>query len=89
MPDPLIRRLSCEATLYIEAASDGLSLARLVVDVALPDPSVIVAGLPASFDPDHGDESEGELVEPQGPAPRLPVVLTLSDLPGFMDRRAG
>jgi hypothetical protein len=81
MPDPVIRRLPCEATLYLELAGDGLSLARLVVDVAMPDPSVIVANLPESFDPDRGDAWEGEDVEPQGPAPRLPVVLSFEARP--------
>lgn len=81
MPDPVIRRVSCAATLYIEVAPDGLSLARLVVDVALPDPSVIVANLPASFDPDHGDAWEGEDVDPS-PSPRpLPVVLSFEARP--------
>jgi hypothetical protein len=81
MPDPVIRRLQCAATLYLEVVGDGLSLARVVVDVAMPDPSVIVAKLPASFDPDRGDAWEGEEVEPQGPAPRLPVVLSLEARP--------
>jgi hypothetical protein len=68
MPDPVIRRLQCAATLYLEVADDGLSLARLVVDVPLPDPSVIVANLPSSFDLEVGDAWEGEDVGP-GPAP--------------------
>jgi len=36
MPDPVIRRLSCAATLYFEVAPDGLSLARVFVDVPIP-----------------------------------------------------
>ena len=64
MSDPLIRRLQCAATLYLEVQGDGLSLARLVIDVPLPDPSVIVAGLPSSFDADQGDAWEGEDVSP-------------------------
>jgi hypothetical protein len=84
MPDPVIRRLPCEATLYLELAGDGLSLARLVVDVAMPDPSVIVANLPSSFDPDHGDAWEGEDVTP-GPAPRpRPVLLSVEALPASL-----
>lgn len=58
MTDPIIRRLPCEAVLYLEVAGDGLSLARLVVDIPLPDPSVIVANLPAPLDADHGDSYE-------------------------------
>jgi hypothetical protein len=81
MPDPVIRRLPCAATLYLELSPDGLSLARLVVDVAMPDPSVIVANLPASFDPDRGDAWEGEDVDP-APCPRpLPVVLSFEARP--------
>lgn len=76
MPDPVIRRLPCAATLYLEVASDGLSLARLVVDVAMPDPSLIVANLPASFDPDRGDAWEGEDVGPAHSPRPLPVVLS-------------
>lgn len=84
MPDPVIRRLSCAATLYLEVAPDGLSLARLVVDVELPDPSVIVANLPASFDPDRGDAWEGEDVTP-APAPRpRPVLLSVEGLPASL-----
>lgn len=81
MPDPVIRRLPCAATLYLEVAADGLSLARLVVDVALPDPSVILANLPDSFDPDRGDAWQGEDVGPD-PAPRpRPVLVSISGLP--------
>jgi hypothetical protein len=84
MPDPVIRRLPCEATLYIEVAGDGLSLARLVVDVAMPDPSVIVANLPSNFDPDQGDAWEGGDVDP-APAPRpRPVLLSVEGLPGSL-----
>jgi hypothetical protein len=84
MPDPLIRRLPCEATLYIEVAGDGLSLSRLVVDVALPDPSVILANLPEPFDSDRGDAWEGEDLEP-APAPRpRPVLLSVDGLPASL-----
>jgi hypothetical protein len=84
MPDPVIRRISCAATLYIEAQDDGLSLARLVVDVAIPDPSVIVANLPSSFDPDQGDAWEGEDVSPLPyPRPR-PVLLSVEGLPSTL-----
>jgi hypothetical protein len=84
MPDPLIRRLPCEATLYVEVAGDGLSLARLVVDVALPDPSVLLANLPEPFDPDRGDAWEGEDLEPApDPRPR-PVLLSADGLPATL-----
>lgn len=56
MPDPVIRRLSCAAVLYLEEAPDGLSLARLVIDIPLPDPSVIVANLPEHFDQDPPED---------------------------------
>jgi hypothetical protein len=80
----MIRRLQCEATLYLEVTGDGLSLSRLVVDVAMPDPSVIVANLPATFDHDHGDAWEGEDLEP-GPAPRpRPVLLSVEGLPSSL-----
>lgn len=82
----MTRRLPCEATLYIETHADGLSLARLVVDVALPDPSVIVANLPASFDPDHGDAWEGEDLEPE--PPRLRAV-TITDFRPVYDGQCG
>lgn len=36
MPDPVIRRLQCAATLYLEVTPDGLSLARVIVDVPIP-----------------------------------------------------
>jgi hypothetical protein len=68
MPDPVNRRLQCAATLYLEQHGDGLSLARLVIDIPLPDPSVIVANLPSSFDADRGDAWEEEDVSP-APAP--------------------
>ena len=77
MPDPVTRRLQCAATLYLEYAPDGLSLSRLVVDVAMPDPSVFVANLPANFDPDRGDAWEGEDIEPATFPRQLPL------LPGF------
>jgi hypothetical protein len=84
MPDPVIRRLQCAATLYLEVAPDGLSLARLVVDVAVPDPSVLVANLPASLDPDRGDAWEGEDVGPD-PAPRpRPVLVSINGLPSSL-----
>jgi hypothetical protein len=68
MSDPVLRRIQCVATLYLEAEADGLSLARLVVDVALPDPSVIVANLPESFDQDHGDAWEAPAPEVEADA---------------------
>jgi hypothetical protein len=84
MPDPVIRRLPCEATLYLEVEGDGLSLARLVVDVAMPDPSVIVANLPSSFDSDRCDAWEGEDVTP-GPSTRpRPVLLSVEGLPASL-----
>lgn len=84
MPDPVIRRLPCAATLYLEVAPDGLSLARLVVDVEVPDPSAIVASLPYNFDPDRGDAWEGEDVTPP-PAPRpRPVLLSVEGLPASL-----
>lgn len=49
MPDPVIRRLSCSAVLYLEPTPDGLCLARLVVDLPLPEPSALIASLPSSF----------------------------------------
>lgn len=84
MPDPMIRRLQCEATLYLEATTDGVGLARLVVDLAMPDPSVIVADLPATFDRDRGDAWEGEDVEaPPSPRPR-PVLVSVEGLPASL-----
>lgn len=84
MPDPVIRRLPCEATLYLEVAADGLSLSRLVVDLAMPDPSVVVANLPATFDHDHGDAWEGEDLEPTlAPRPR-PVLVSVVCLPASL-----
>lgn len=68
MTDPVLRRVQCTATLYLEVAGDGLSLARLVVDVALPDPSVIVANLPESFADDHGDAWEAPAPEVEADA---------------------
>lgn len=84
MPDPVIRRLHCEATLYLEVCGDGLSLARLVVDVAMPDPSVIVADLPTTFDQGHGDawEEETQMVAPS-PRPR-PVLVSVEGLPASL-----
>lgn len=84
MPDPVIRRLPCAATLYLEVSADGLSLARLVVDVSIPDPSVIVANLPAPFDPDRGGawEPPADPAEP-GPRPR-PVLVSIDGLPGTL-----
>ena len=84
MPDPMIRRLECAATLYIEVEGDGLSLSRVVIDIPMPDPSVIVANLPESFDPDMGDAWEGEDVTPP-PAPRpRPVLLSVEGLPASL-----
>jgi hypothetical protein len=84
MPDPVIRRLPCEATLYIETHADGLSLSRLVVDVAMPDPSVIVGNLPPSFHPDRGDAWEGEDVEPELQPRSRPVLLSVEGLPASL-----
>lgn len=84
MPDPVIRRLPCAATLYFEVAPDGISLSRLVVDIEVPDLSATVANLPASFEPEHGDAWEGEDVAP-APAPRpRPVLLSVEGLPASL-----
>jgi hypothetical protein len=36
MSDPVIRRLQCAATLYLEVGVDGLSLARVTIDLPIP-----------------------------------------------------
>jgi hypothetical protein len=80
----MIRRLPCEATLYIETHADGLSLSRLVVDLAMPDPSVFVGNLPPSFDPDRGDAWEGEGLEPEQELRPRPVLLSVEGLPASL-----
>lgn len=84
MPDPVIRRLPCAATLYLEVANDGLSLARVIIDVAIPDPSVIVASLPDSLHLDRGDAWEGEDVEPASASHPRPVLVSIDGLPATL-----
>lgn len=68
MSDPVIRRLKAAATLYLEYDRYGLSIAHVLIDVALPDPSVIVANLPSSFDADQGDAWEAPAPEVEAAA---------------------
>lgn len=68
MTDPVLRRVQCSATLYVEVAGDGLSLARLVVDIPVSGPSVIVANLFEHFDDDHGDAWEAPAPEVEADA---------------------
>lgn len=79
MPDPVIRRLPCEATLYVETTSDGMSLSRLIVDVAIPDESALLSKVPASYPSDRGDAWEDPCFEPD---PVRLMAVDLVDLPG-------
>lgn len=82
MPDPLVRRFEASATVYFEVEPDGLTLARVVVDVPIPVGAVGAGALPSRFDLDaSAPDSTGRIVDVRGFGVRKDQAVTGSTSP--------